>query len=57
MTQMTITGFEIKGQEGVFDMVKLRDGIQNHNIGSILNVPTWRSFNSKWKEVNNNDKQ
>jgi beta-glucosidase len=25
MTQMTITGFEIKGQEGVFDMVKLRD--------------------------------
>jgi beta-glucosidase len=39
MTQMTITGFEIKGQEGVFDMVKLRDGIQNHNIGSILNVP------------------
>jgi hypothetical protein len=27
MTQMTITGFEIKGQEGVFDMVKLRDGI------------------------------
>jgi beta-glucosidase len=40
MTQMTITGFEIKGQEGVFDMVKLRDGIQNHNIGSILNVPT-----------------
>jgi beta-glucosidase len=49
MTQMTITGFEIKGQEGVFDMVKLRDGIQNHNIGSILNANL--ALNSKWKEV------
>jgi hypothetical protein len=55
MTQMTITGFEI-GQEGVFDMVKLRDGIQNHNIGSILNAKSWRSI-QKMEGSYNNDKQ
>lgn len=52
MTQMTITSFEIKGQAGFFDMVKLRDGIQNHNIGSILNVPNPGAPSiQKWKEV------
>jgi beta-glucosidase len=52
MTQMTITSFEIKGQAGVFDMVKLRDGIENHNIGSILNVPNPGAPSiQKWKEV------
>jgi hypothetical protein len=49
---MTITGFEIKGQEGVFDMVKLRDG--NHNIGSILNVILLLQF--KMEGSYNNDK-
>jgi beta-glucosidase len=52
MTQMTITSFEIKGQVGVFDMVKLRDVIKNHNIGSILNVPNPGAPTiQRWKEV------
>ncbi|MDG2431715.1 glycoside hydrolase family 3 N-terminal domain-containing protein [Flavobacterium sp.] len=52
MTQMTVTGFEVKGQAGVFDMVKLREGIQNYHIGSILNVPNPGAPTiQKWKEV------
>jgi beta-glucosidase len=39
MTQITVTNFEEKGKPGVFDMVKLREAIQNYHIGSILNVP------------------
>jgi beta-glucosidase len=38
-----------KDKKVFFDMVKLRDGIQNHNIGSILNANL--ALNSKWKEV------
>lgn len=39
MTQITVTIFEEKGKPGVFDMVKLKEAIQNYHIGSILNVP------------------
>jgi beta-glucosidase len=39
MTQMTVTNFEEKGKPSVFDMVKLRDAIQNYHLGSMLNVP------------------
>jgi beta-glucosidase len=43
MTQMTVTTFEEKGKPGVFDMVKLRDAIQNYHLGSMLNVPNPRA--------------
>jgi beta-glucosidase len=36
---MTVTNFEEKGKPSVFDMVKLRDAIQNYHLGSMLNVP------------------
>jgi beta-glucosidase len=48
MTQITVTNFEEKGKPGVFDMVKLREAIQNYH-GSILNVNP--ALHSKWKEV------
>ncbi len=39
MTQITVTNFEEKGKPGVFDILKLKEAIQNYHIGSILNVP------------------
>jgi beta-glucosidase len=35
MTQITVTNFEEKGKPGVFDMVKLREAIQDYHIGSV----------------------
>jgi beta-glucosidase len=41
-----------KRKPGVFDMVKLREAIQNYHIGSILNVPNPGAPTiQKWKEV------
>lgn len=52
MTQITVTNFEEKGKPGVFDMVKLREAIQNYHIGSILNVPNPGAPTIKrWNEV------
>ncbi len=52
MTQMTVTNFEAKGQPGVFDMVKLKEAIQNYHIGSMLNVPNPGAPTiQRWKEV------
>lgn len=52
MTQMTVTNFEEKGKPGVFDMVKLKDAIQNYHIGSMLNVPNPGAPTiQRWKEV------
>lgn len=52
MTQMTVTNFEEKGKPGVFDMVKLREAIQNYHIGSMLNVPNPGAPTiQRWKEV------
>lgn len=52
MTQITVTNFEAKGKPGVFDMVKLREAIQNYHIGSILNVPNPGAPTiQRWKEV------
>jgi beta-glucosidase len=50
MTQMTVTNFEEK--TSVFDMVKLRDAIQNYHLGSMLNVPNPEAPTiQRWKEV------
>ena len=52
MVQMTVTNFEAKGQPGVFDMVKLKEAIQNYHIGSMLNVPNPGAPTiQRWKEV------
>lgn len=52
MTQITITNFQIKGNTGTFDPAKLKEGIQNHHIGSILNVPNPGAPTvSKWRDV------
>jgi beta-glucosidase len=52
MTQMTVTSFEGTGKAGVFDMEKLREGIQKYAIGSILNVPNPGAPSLKrWNEV------
>jgi beta-glucosidase len=52
MTQITVTNFEEKGKPGVFDMIKLSEGIQKYHIGSILNVPNPGAPTTKrWNEV------
>ena len=52
MTQITVTHFENKENPGVFVMAKLKEGIQNYHIGSILNVPNPGAPSiSKWNEV------
>ena len=52
MTQITVTNFEQKGNPGVIDAEKLKDGIQTYHIGSILNVPNPGAPTvAKWKEV------
>jgi beta-glucosidase len=54
MTQITVTLFEKQGAKGVFDLEKLKDGIQNHHIGSILNVPNPGAPTlQKWQETMN----
>jgi len=39
MTQITVTIFEDAKKPGYFDAAKLKQGIQDYHIGSILNVP------------------
>ncbi|MRX37866.1 beta-glucosidase [Flavobacterium sp. LC2016-23] len=39
MTQITVTIFEDPKKPGYFDAAKLKQGIQDYHIGSILNVP------------------
>jgi beta-glucosidase len=39
MTQITVTIFEDPKKSGYFDAEKLKKGIQDYHIGSILNVP------------------
>ncbi|MDR7208233.1 glycoside hydrolase family 3 N-terminal domain-containing protein [Flavobacterium piscis] len=39
MTQITVTMFEDVKKPGYFDASKLKQGIQDYHIGSILNVP------------------
>lgn len=39
MTQITVTVFEDAQKPGYFDAAKLKKGIQEYHIGSILNVP------------------
>lgn len=39
MTQITVTIFEDSKKPGYFDAAKLKQGIQEYHIGSILNVP------------------
>lgn len=39
MTQITVTIFEDTKKPGYFDAAKLKQGIQEYHIGSILNVP------------------
>lgn len=39
MTQITVTIFEDSKRPGYFDATKLKQGIQDYHIGSILNVP------------------
>ncbi len=39
MTQITVTIFEDTKKSGYFDAAKLKQGIQDYHIGSILNVP------------------
>ena len=39
MTQITVTVFEDSGKPGYFNPSKLKQGIQDYHIGSILNVP------------------
>jgi beta-glucosidase len=52
MTQITVTNFEEKGKPGVFDLVKLREAIQNYHIGSVLNVPNPGAPTiQRWNEV------
>lgn len=52
MTQITVTIFEKTDTKGVFDLEKLKDGIQTHHIGSILNVPNPGAPTlQKWQET------
>jgi beta-glucosidase len=52
ITQITVTIFEKADQKGVFDLEKLKDGIQTHHIGSILNVPNPGAPTlQKWQET------
>jgi beta-glucosidase len=52
MTQITVTNFEQKGNPGIMDAAKLKEGIQDYHIGSILNVPNPGAPTvAKWKEV------
>jgi beta-glucosidase len=52
MTQITVTNFEQNGKPGVLDMIKLKEGIQNYHIGSILNVPNPGAPTTKrWNEI------
>ena len=52
MTQITVTIFEKGGAKGVLDLEKLKDGIQTHHIGSILNVPNPGAPTlQKWQET------
>jgi beta-glucosidase len=52
MTQITVTNFQEKGKSGVFDMVKLKEAIQDYHIGSVLNVPNPGAPTiQRWKEV------
>ncbi|REG98083.1 glycoside hydrolase family 3 N-terminal domain-containing protein [Flavobacterium aquicola] len=54
MTQITVTIFEKQGAKGVFDIEKLKNGIQTHHIGSILNVPNPGAPTlQKWQETMN----
>jgi beta-glucosidase len=54
MTQITVTIFEKTDAKGVFDLEKLKDGIQTHHIGSILNVPNPGAPTlQKWQETMN----
>jgi beta-glucosidase len=52
MTQITVTNFEENGKPGVLDLVKLKEGIQNYHLGSILNVPNPGAPTAKrWNEI------
>lgn len=52
MTQITVTIFEKEGKKGILDLEKLKDGIQAHHIGSILNVPNPGAPTlQKWQET------
>ncbi|PJJ10767.1 beta-glucosidase [Flavobacterium sp. 1] len=54
MTQITVTIFEKEGKKGILDLEKLKDGIQAHHIGSILNVPNPGAPTlQKWQETMN----
>lgn len=52
MTQITVTHFENKENPGVLVLSKLKNGIQNYHIGSILNVPNPGAPSiAKWNEL------
>jgi beta-glucosidase len=52
MTQITVTNFEENGKPGVLDMIKLKEGIQDYHLGSILNVPNPGAPTVKrWNEI------
>ena len=53
MTQITLESFAKSGQEGylILDEEKLRDGIVNHHIGSILNCAGQARTVQNWQEI------
>jgi beta-glucosidase len=53
MTQITLEQFARSGQDGylVLDPEKLRDGIVNHHIGSILNCGGQARTPENWQEI------
>ena len=52
MTNIAVTLFEIKGQPGVFDKIKLSEAIQKYHIGSLQNIPnSGAPTRMKWKEI------
>ena len=52
MTQITVTIFEDTKKPGYFDTAKLKQGIQEYHIGSILNVPNPGAPTiQKWQET------
>jgi len=53
MTQITLESFAKSGQDGylVLDPEKLRDGIVNHHIGSILNCGGQARTPENWQEM------
>jgi beta-glucosidase len=57
MTQMTVTNFEEKGKPSVFDMVKLRDAIQNYHLGSMLNVPNLKPNDTTMERSNHHNNE